>query len=332
MNGWAENAMREAIDVLSKARRNDLAVDLSRIFKSIVFEDFEIMRSSDADQIADAILEAESIMDLTDCMRRLSRALNVQHCTVHIVREQVPETHSTKVITTYPRDWINTYVNRRYYTIDPILDASKSRTHGFYWDTLECASPMITAFWREAAAHRVGASGYTLPIIAENGDVLALSMSSGEDAQTFQKNLSYHESDIYNLSIFLVEAFCRLASDQRPATFNPTDEQLMILRAISMGCEEEELEDRDYLYGSYATLRRSICDLFRTKTVTQAAVLAARIGLLDNPPLSKGDIMTASEDCAEPEASISNGLTLRRLMRARSVLPGAGSDDERPAA
>lgn len=319
MNGWAEAAMREAIDLLAKSRRNDLASDLNRIFKTICFEDLEIMRTVGADQIADEILEAETIAELTDILRRLNRQLSVAHCTLHVVVESSPGSFTSKVLTTYPDEWISLYVNRRYYYVDPVIQASRTRTQSFYWEELESSDAVVRTFWRDAEAHGVGSSGYTLPIVTDRGHTLALSVSSLEDAETFRDKVAYHESDLFNLGMFLADAFCRLASEQRPASFNPSDDQLMVLQAISIGIDEAELEGRSYQFGSFGTVKRSICSLFRTKTLAQAAVLAAKIGLLDNAPLTKEDILAASDRPFQDRALPPNAVSLRRLVRVRNA-------------
>jgi hypothetical protein len=316
MFGWPEEAMREAMDFLSRSRRSDLASDLNRICDSINFDDFEIMRSSRMDQIADEIIEAESITHLTDCLRRLTHVMQVAHCTLHIVSERNPQTYATRVLTTYPKNWIATYVSRKYFMVDPVIPASKLSAQGFYWDTLQASSPLIMAFWKDAQACGVGASGYTIPVTTEFGDVLALSVSSTEDAQAFRERILFHESDFYNLSLLVTKAFCSLAASQRPASFNLTDDQLLVLCAIAMGIEEEELQGRNYLYGSYSSLKQSICGLFQTRTLAQAAVLAARSGLLDDVPFGMGDILSAVDACDDAELEASRA-ALRRLLRKR---------------
>lgn len=326
MNGWPESTMREAMDVLVKSCRNDLASDLDRIFAAINFEDLEIMRSDFANQLADEILNTESLEQLTDCLRKLTQAMRVQHCTVHIVRENAPQAYTTKVVTTYPHGWIATYVNRRYINVDPVIRASCASSQSFYWDTLRSDSPLINAFWRDAKACGIGSSGYTIPVATENNDVLALSVCSEEPAQAFRERMQFHESDLYNLGIYLADAFCKLASNQRPTSFNPTDDQLLVLCAISMGVDEAELAQRTYLYGSFTTLKRSICALFQTRTLSQAAVLAARIGLLDSVPLTRGDVLTAEDMSAEISLGTSNGQVLRRLVRGRSAHSGPTED------
>ena len=98
---------------------------------------------------------------------------------------------------------------------------------------------------------------------------------------------------------------------------------MSILRAVAMGADEDELRTGRYLYGSYSTLERSICSLFRTKTVAQAAIVAARVGLLTNAPLTKSDIMVGSSSVpANRVVTTPNATSVRRLIRMRNVVPG----------
>ncbi len=320
MNGWANASMLEAIDALAKIGRNDLASDLKRITAKIDFEVLEVLRCPGTERLADAIVEANSFSALVDLLGRVGGTLGATHCTVHVVGESSSSNFATKVLTTYPEEWVSRYVDRRYSFIDPVGPACLASDRGFYWDTLPGGSPTLRAFWDNSAAHNVGPSGFTQPITTERGDKVGISICSTLDPETFRDHFEPYESDFLSLGIFLVDAFCRLAWDDRPDTFNPSDDQLLILRAIAMGSSEDDLRARTYQYGSFATLERSICALFRTRTIAQAAVLAARIGLLADAPLTKADVLAASDKVATGGIVVTspNGASLRQLARIRT--------------
>jgi len=322
MCGWVEDSLGEAIELLARSGRNDLASDLKRILTTIDFDDLEVLRCPGADGIASEILEAGSFGALADLLGRLAEKIGVSHCTLHVVAEAPATNFSTKVLTTYPEEWVSCYVNRRYSSIDPVGRACLAGDRAFFWDSLDHAVPLLRAFWEDAAAHGVGPAGYTLPITTDRGDKVAVSICSSDDPESFRNNIDRYESDLLSLGICLVDAFSRLASEDRPTTFSPTDDQLIILRAIAMGADEADLRARSYQYGSYVTLERSICALFRTKTVAQAAVLAARVGILVDAPLTKADILAASGETAIGNVVVSpNGASLRRLVRMRNAAP-----------
>jgi hypothetical protein len=322
MIGWVQASLYESIDCLARAGKNHLASDLGRLLASLDFEDLEVLRSPVSERVADALLEATTFPDLVDLLREFAEAIGVAHCTLHVVRETPTSSFSTRALTTYPEDWVSRYVDRRYFTVDPVYRHSLTCETGYFWEDLDVSNPQVRAFCQDAKAHGVGPAGFTLPIITERGDRIAVSVSAAEDREGLRDAIRHFESDLITVGFSLTEAFSRLASDDRPADFTPTDDQLSILRAVAMGADEAELRSRNYLYGSYITLERSICALFRTKTVAQAAVVAARVGLLTNSPITKADILVGSK--RPPACRVdahSSATAVRRMIRMRNVAP-----------
>ncbi|WP_290737532.1 autoinducer binding domain-containing protein [Amaricoccus sp.] len=314
--------MREAIDLLARAGRNDLASDLNRIQARVDFDDLDVLRCVGTDRIADSILEAESFSELIALLGGLANAMNLSHVTLHVISEAASTNFSTKVLTTYPEAWISHYVDRRYFAVDPVARTCLATDHGFFWDRFDRTVPAARTFWEDAAMHGVGPAGYTRPIVTVRGDRLAVSVCSPLDLEAFRDRFERYEDDLSNLGMYLADSFCRLASAERPDTFNPTDDQLGILRALALGVTEEKLSQRSYQSGSYAVLEHSICTLFRTRTVVQAAILATRIGLLADAPLTKSDILAAPDVTAVGRLIVApTGAPLRRLARLRTPCP-----------
>ncbi len=322
MIGWVESSLYEAIDCLARAGKNHLASDLGRLLESLDFDDIEVLRSPVSERVADSLLEATTFPDLVDLLKQFAEAIGVTHCTLHVVRETPTSSFSTRALTTYPEDWVARYVDRRYFTVDPVYRESLTCETGYFWEDLDVSNPQVRAFCQDAKAHGVGPAGFTLPIMTERGDKIAISVSAAEDREGLRTTIRHYEADLLTVGFSLTEAFSRLASDERPADFAPTDDQLSILRAVAMGVEEGELRARTYLYGSYVTLERSICNLFRTKTVAQAAVVAARVGLLTNSPITKADILVGSKRSPVFRVDAQTSATaVRRMIRMRNVGP-----------
>jgi hypothetical protein len=320
MIGWVEASLYEAINCLTRLGKNDLASDLGRLLHTLDFDELEVFRNPASEAIADRLLEVSTFPDLVDLLRQFSDAIGVSHCTLHVVSELPSTAFTTRALTTYPEEWVTRYFNRRYHRIDPVVRASATAEGGFFWDTLPVGDPSTLAFYHDAKAHGVGPSGYTLPIITERGDKIAISVSSPEDRTAFRERIRHVEQDLLAVGFCITEAFSRLASEDRPTEFALTDDQMAILRAVAMGAGEEELRQATYLFGSYSTLERSICTMFRTRTLTQAAILAARVGLLTNAPLTKADILVGSSHAPTSRVVTSPKATsMRRLIKMRSV-------------
>jgi hypothetical protein len=322
MIGWVQASLYDAIDSLARSGQNHLASDLGRLLASLEFDDIDILRSPVAERVADALLEATTFPDLVDLLKEFAEAIGVAHCTLHVVRETPTSSFSTRALTTYPEDWVSRYVDRRYFSVDPVYRASLTCEAAYFWEDLDVSNPTVRSFCQDARAHGVGPAGYTLPIITERGDKIAISVSAGDDREGLRDTILHYEADLLSVGFSLTEAFSRLASDERPTDFTPTDDQLSILRAVAMGASETDLRGRTYLYGSYVTLERSICNLFRTKTVAQAAVVAAQVGLLTNSPITKADILVGSR--RPPEFRVdaqTSASAVRRMIRMRNVGP-----------
>ncbi len=331
MFGWVEASLYEAINCATRLGKNDLASDLNRLLETLDFDELEIFRNVASEAISDQLLEVGTFPDLVDLLRQFSDAIGAAHCTLHVISELPSTAFTTKALTTYPEEWVTRYFNRRYSIIDPVIVASRTADRGFFWDTLKVEDPTTLAFYRDACAHGVGPSGYTMPIITERGDKIAISLSSREERGAFRERIRHVEQDLHTVGFCLTEAFSRLASEDRPTEFALTDDQLRILRQIAMGCDDEELRRADYQFGSYVTLERSICSLFRTRTITQAAILAARVGLLTNAPLTKADILVGSNHPGPNRVvTTPTATSMRRLIKTRKVMP-AGEGGAAPS-
>ena len=321
MIGWVEASLYETINCLTRLGRNDLASDINRLLDTLDFDELEVFRNPVSEAVADQLLEVSTFPDLVDLLRQFSKAIGVSHCTLHVVSELPSTSFTTRALTTYPEEWVKRYFNRRYYAIDPVHRAAATAASGFFWDTLEVSDPSTLAFYHDAKAHGIGPSGYTLPIITERGDKIAISASSSEDRESFRDRIHHVEQDLLTVGFSITEAFSRLASEGRPTEFSLTDDQMGILRAVAMGAGIEELAEASYLYGSYSTLERSICTMFRTRTITQAAIIAARVGLLTNAPLTKADILVGASGLTDRVVATPNAASMRRLIKMRNVAP-----------
>lgn len=313
MENWASESLRECIDLLAKTGRNDLASDLDRLMQVSDLQHTEILRSAEADEIANMLVEADQLSDLLDILREMLHVFDVAHCTFTVSKEQRAEFYRTKVLTTYPDAWIGRYVQQNYHTIDPVVPALRSSRLSFYWDTLDFSAPVCAAFQADAAACGVGPSGYSVPILSENGDIFGISVASPLAAGEFRDRFDRLEQDFLTLAGYFGDAFWRLAAESRSTDFSPNRDHLMVLRAIAMGASEDDLRALTFEHGSLDTVEASLKSVFQTKTMAQAAVIAARLGLLDLDATRETDVLTV--DAGESEAPIVTTTAVAYLQR-----------------
>lgn len=120
----------------------------------------------------------------------------------------------------------------------------------------------------------------------------------------------------------LTEAFSRLASDERPTDFTPTDDQLSILRAVAMGASEAELRGRTYLYGSYVTLEKVDLQPVPHQDGGAGCGRGGAGRALTNSPITKADILVGLR--RPPEFRVdaqTSASAVRRMIRMQRVGP-----------
>ena len=155
-----------------------------------------MLRCPGTERIADAILEADSFSPLVSQLGRLAGALGVSHCTLHVVSEGPATNFATKVLTTYPEEWISRYVDRRYSFI-PRRPSLLGIGSSFYWDSLPGNGPRLAGFWEDSVAHGIGPSGFTQPITTERGDTVGVSVCSKMEPEAFRDHFGPYESDLF---------------------------------------------------------------------------------------------------------------------------------------
>ena len=191
MIGWVEASLYETIRCLTRLGRNDLASDINRLLDTLEFDELEVFRNPVSEAVADQLLEVSTFPDLVDLLRQFSKAIGVSHCTLHVVSELPSTSFTTRALTTYPEEWVKRYFNRRYYAIDPVHRAAATAASGVLLDTLEVSDPSTLAFSHDAKAHGIGLSGYTLPIVTERGDKIAISVELAEDRESFRDRIRH---------------------------------------------------------------------------------------------------------------------------------------------
>ena len=290
MPTWIESSLADAASELGKIGNTELAAILDRLRNEPRVQHLRLYRSLEVAELADALYECESLDELYGLIERIAAAFGVPHCTIHCVRERTTAFFKTKVLTTIPRAWVTQYLERRYTTIDPIVARCRSQTGNFFWDELVIADPITKHFVKFCNQASIGPSGFSSVQQVKNGTTVGVTLCSTVNHETFRKSLAPQMSDFEEIAAILRAVFCELACEHNQAAFNPTDDQLKILRALASGQSMAEVESFSLLYGSFRTIEKSILQSFGAKTLAHATAIAANMGLLDDLPYFEEDV------------------------------------------
>ena len=301
MPTWIESSLKEAASALDRIGSCELAAILDRLRHEPEVQDLRLYRSLQVADLADALHECESLDELLLLIKRIAAAFGVSHCTIHCVRERTTAFFGTKVLSTFPREWLAEYVERRYTAIDPIVARCRNQTGTFFWDELVITAPMTKHFIKSSNQAGIGPSGVSVVQQASNGSTVGVTLCSTVDQETFRRHFEPQLSDFEEIAAIIVTVFCELACEHNQAPFNPTDDQLKVLRALACGHSTAEVEAFRFLYGSFRTIEKSILKSFGAKTLAHATAIAASMGLLDDLPYFEEDIFAVRPKLAALE-------------------------------
>jgi DNA-binding CsgD family transcriptional regulator len=103
---------------------------------------------------------------LLDVLTQLAPEIGV----LHIVYVRISPKKSiegavlTSSATTYPKEWQIRYLLKQYFLIDPVMQHGSTADSPFDWEVLAQGDPAIKEFFSDAARHKVGANGLSIPV------------------------------------------------------------------------------------------------------------------------------------------------------------------------
>jgi hypothetical protein len=293
MSDWVHDSLTHTIGCLREVGLIDLASDMERLLDSGELENLRLYRNGEIEAIAASTEDLGDEGELAGLLRRVAGLLSLRHATIHVVQETGNVTFSPKVVTTYPAEWIQRYVDRGYAKIDPVFPLAAERDAGFYWDEIDGNNPIVASFFQDARAFGVGRSGYTLPMRIWSNVKVALSVTSDLSAADFRAAFAPHRSDLEYLAEDLITAFCELAAQEFPPERHPPERQLRILHGLAHGRTLAEL-GRVLGVEDMESESRSICDFYQARTLLQAAMTCMRLNHLDDLKFDRSQIASDS--------------------------------------
>lgn len=106
------------------------------------------------------------------------------------------------LITTYPRDWAELYLDRRYQAIDPVIHGAARAFDPFHWSPEIAGTEAARGLFREAGEHGV-ATGYTVPVHEPGRRFATLNFAlGGRDPAGFRAGIDGNEPLVRLISIY----------------------------------------------------------------------------------------------------------------------------------
>lgn len=108
-------------------------------------------------------------------------------------------------ITTYESHWIQQYVSRNYFEIDPVVLIGKSSFLPLDWDDIDRTSALMRFLFSEAESYGVGKRGITMPVRGPGQERSLITVTTFDGEDQWKRRRAVLQRDFHLLSYFLHE-------------------------------------------------------------------------------------------------------------------------------
>ncbi len=161
-------------------------------------------------------------------LRQICRLFSLKHMAFLVVRASAASARYPYYCTTYPKLWIETYVERNFFDIDPVIDILRWSRLPVDWSALD--AERTREFFSDARLNDVGFHGMTIPLRGPQGERCLVSVSSDRSCVDWSllKTKSSHE--LFIISHLLHEKVLStldLASERSWRALSPRERQCL---------------------------------------------------------------------------------------------------------
>lgn len=159
----------------------------------------------------DWLRHVESLAQLGDVLEQLREVFQLGHATFLLTGMGISTSAGPCFVTTYPREWIELYLNRDYFRIDPVIAWAQTSFLPFEWSDLETPANGAEAFFSEARSFGITGHGLTVPIFAPRGERSLLSVTSNLSSGMWTRHRPEMEDDLFVFARHLHDRFSKMS-------------------------------------------------------------------------------------------------------------------------
>ena len=193
-------------------------------------------------------------------------------------------TQTDRVITSYPREWVERYERKLYIHYDPVVAVGRRSRLPYFWNNSNFISPFRKSeqkVFHEAGAYGIN-TGYSIPIVGKNGELGLFSVAARSDRRLLAA-MNEESHLIYTLGFQLHDHVLSLEVREQstPSPMALSAREMECLKWAAEGLTTEQIADRMAI--SSATVNyhfNKIVPKFDAANRHHAAIKAVRLGLI----------------------------------------------------
>lgn len=148
----------------------------------------------------DRISASLTLQDLERTLDEVRNIYAVSHMVLHVTRSSGTAANNPLLVLTYPPEWVNQYVARDYFSIDPVVHLGRRGFLPVNWSSSKWDSGPAFGFFKEALAFGIGRQGVTLPVRGPQGERSLFTVTSNHPDGYWQQFRTENTRDLQFLA------------------------------------------------------------------------------------------------------------------------------------
>jgi DNA-binding CsgD family transcriptional regulator len=163
------------------------------------------------------VAHTSTLGELGDLLGEIRDAYDLAHIVYHAVHLPRKSDPNPILLLTYRPEWVQRYVERDYFRIDPVIVSSRKGFLPLDWAGLDHESAQARRFFKEADAFGVGRHGMTIPIRGPGGERALFSITSNTSTATWKDRRIVHMREFLLIAHFVHDQAVRIAGSRAPS-------------------------------------------------------------------------------------------------------------------
>ncbi|WP_430440978.1 autoinducer binding domain-containing protein [Shinella sp.] len=183
----------------------------------------------------DLINSSLNTNELNSSIHFIRKSYRLAHLVFHVVHLGVRNTSHPLILSTYPKAWIDYYIEKDFFDLDPVLEVSRIGLLPVDWSCLDHANSSTRGFFRQADSFGVGRFGISIPIRGPRGERSLITATSNLSEHAWTVLRADCVRDLQILALYIHDKALTVSGLRLNAMQDLSRRQLQCIDLIAQG-------------------------------------------------------------------------------------------------
>ncbi|EJC80779.1 response regulator containing a CheY-like receiver domain and an HTH DNA-binding domain [Rhizobium leguminosarum bv. trifolii WSM2297] len=189
----------------------------------------------------DRISASPTLQDLETTLNEVRHIYAISHMVLHVTRSSAGADNNPLLMLTYPPEWVKQYLDRDYFSIDPVVRLGRRGFLPLEWSASKWDSGRAHGFFKEAMGFGIGCQGVTLPVRGPHGERSLFTVTSNHPDLYWRQFRTDSMRDLQFLAHHLHDRAMILSGLRKPAIANLSGRELQCLEMTASGLMAKQI-------------------------------------------------------------------------------------------